>query len=194
MKTTSCCSSRSGSLSRGCASVVPLGNVARRTADPRSLAQDVTVDATRRELAGVKRIAWAAYSVTFDCEDDAACGYTRPSARRSRARSPTHELPSTASCARRSDRRSSSAFLRPRPRRRRSVGKSRLARFARRCHAGFRSSGLKRAKAPVSSTAKTSKPSIKRAWLVGRGRALEAQPRPRCRRRARGPHSRGGRR
>jgi hypothetical protein len=57
-----------------CSSVYPLTSVANRTSDPRSLEQDVTVDISSRDTAGLKKLAWVAYSVTFDCQKE--CSYT----------------------------------------------------------------------------------------------------------------------
>src|SRR4051812_17702379 len=58
----------------GCASVYPLGQMARRTEDPRSLHSDVTVDTSSRYLTTVRTVAWAAYSVDFECEKK--CDYS----------------------------------------------------------------------------------------------------------------------
>ncbi|MBI3554875.1 MAG: hypothetical protein HY074_01265 [Deltaproteobacteria bacterium] len=57
-----------------CSSIYPLGSVARRTANPYSLEQDVSVDTTRGDNDQVKHLAWAAYSVTFDCPKN--CPYS----------------------------------------------------------------------------------------------------------------------
>ncbi len=57
-----------------CSSVYPLNSVARRSANPYSLEQDVSVDTTRGDNGQLKRLAWAAYSVTFDCPKN--CPYT----------------------------------------------------------------------------------------------------------------------
>lgn len=50
-----------------CASVYPLEKMGKRASDDVSLRQDIRVDAVDNEAARVSKLAWAAYSVTFEC-------------------------------------------------------------------------------------------------------------------------------
>lgn len=52
----------------GCSSVYPLEKLAKRTDDKRNLRSDVRVDIASREIGAIKSIAWAGYTVTFECE------------------------------------------------------------------------------------------------------------------------------
>lgn len=52
----------------GCSTIYPLAGVAKRTEDARTLKSDVRVDTASRELSDVRSMAWAAYTVSFECE------------------------------------------------------------------------------------------------------------------------------
>src|SRR5579871_609453 len=58
----------------GCSTVYPLKSMAYRSSDPRSLAQDVTVEASSADGNALRTLAWAAYSVTFECPRE--CPYS----------------------------------------------------------------------------------------------------------------------
>ncbi|MEW6055252.1 MAG: hypothetical protein AB1540_01450 [Bdellovibrionota bacterium] len=56
-----------------CSTVYPLKSMAKRTSDPRVFRSDIRVDTASRDVGKLQKIAWAAYSVNFDCANE--CGY-----------------------------------------------------------------------------------------------------------------------
>ncbi|HRK01102.1 MAG TPA: hypothetical protein PLH57_00430 [Oligoflexia bacterium] len=64
----------------GCASVQPLDQIAARAKQPRGFANEVVVDTSSRSVGGIKKLAWAGYTVTLECE--AKCNLTREEQRK----------------------------------------------------------------------------------------------------------------
>lgn len=57
-----------------CSTVYPLGSVAKRELDPRLASRDIAVETSVKSGGRIRNLAWAAFSVTFDCPK--SCPFT----------------------------------------------------------------------------------------------------------------------